>query len=120
MDASQLIDNQISSFDDWRGKLLSQFRQIINAADPEIKEEWKWNTAVWTHHGLVCAIAGFKNHVKINFFRGSELQDTHGLFNAGLDAKTMRSIDFYEGDKVDEAKLTDLVCEAITNNQVKS
>ena len=50
--------------------------------------------------GLVCALGAFKKAVKMNFFQGALLEDPHTLFNAGLDAKTMRSIDFHEGDTV--------------------
>lgn len=40
--ASQQIDARIKELDDWRGKTLSEVRQIIRDADPEILEEWKW------------------------------------------------------------------------------
>jgi len=36
--------------------------------------------------------------VKLNFFKGASLEDPHGLFNAGLDAKATRAIDFSKGD----------------------
>jgi len=46
---SQLITNQFEGLGDWRGTLLIQLRRLIHAADPEITEEWKWGSAVWTH-----------------------------------------------------------------------
>ncbi len=60
--------------------------------------------------------AFFKKAVKMNFFQGASLEDPHKLFNAGLDAKTMRSIDFHEGDKIDEPALKALIRAAITHN----
>ena len=39
---------------------------------------------VWSHKGNVVAIGAFKDHVKLNFFKGASLNDAHGLFNAGL------------------------------------
>jgi hypothetical protein len=51
----------------------------------------------------------FKDHLKINFFKGALLDDPKGLFNAGLEAKQSRSIDLHEGDKVDGRALQDLV-----------
>ena len=51
----------------------------------------------------------FKEHLKLNFFKGALIEDPHGLFNAGLDAKTSRSIDIREGDKIDERALVHLV-----------
>jgi len=120
MIASKLIDQQIASLADWRGKVFARLRKLINAADPDIIEDWKWNTAVWNHDGMVCAVGGFKDHVKVNFFRGAFLDDPKGLFNAGLDAKTTRAIDFQEGDKIDEPALKNLVRDAVAYNQKTS
>jgi len=64
MNPSEHIDKQIAELADWRGQMLSQLRKLIHAADPDITEEWKWDTAVWSHGGLVCAVATFKKAVK--------------------------------------------------------
>jgi hypothetical protein len=73
-------------------------------------------TAVWTSNGLVCSAGAFKDHVKLNFFRGGALKDPKGLFNAGLDAKSTRAIDFGEGDDIDESALKALIRAAVANN----
>lgn len=116
MNPSQLITNQIAELADWRGKMLARLRKLIHEADPDITEEWKWDTAVWTHKGNVCAAGAFKDHVKLNFFKGASLKDPKGLFNAGLDAKASRAIDFSEGDKINEAALKDLIRAAVAYN----
>lgn len=118
MDASKLIDNRITELDDWRGKMLARLRKLILDAVPDMAEEWKWDTPVWSHNGNVLAVGAFQDHVKINFFRGS-LLDGHHLFNAGLDAKATRAIDLFEGDKIDEAALKDLVRAAAALNSPK-
>lgn len=90
--------------------MLVRLRALINEADPMLAESWKWNTAVWVKDGKnICAMAGFKSHVKVNFFEGSSLADPDGLLNSGLDAATMRSIDWSEGDKLDDEKFKKLV-----------
>jgi hypothetical protein len=114
--ASQQITNQIAELTDWRGKLLARLRKVILAAAPGITEDWKWGTAVYVSRGNAVAISAFKDHVKINFFHGAALSDPHGLFNAGLDAKTMRSIDLFEGDKIDESALKELIRTAVAHN----
>jgi hypothetical protein len=116
MNPTDRIDKQIAELADWRGKMFVQLRKLIHDTDPDITEEWKWNTAVWSHQGLVCALGAFKKVVKMNFFQGVFLEDPHTLFNAGLDAKTMRSIDFHEGDAVDESALKDLIRAAVAHN----
>ena len=58
--ASAVIDAKIRELADWRGKTLAKVRTIIQAADPEIVEEWKWvkpsspGTPVFSHAGIVC------------------------------------------------------------------
>ena len=86
--ASQRINDLIAELGDWRGKMLAGLRKVILDAAPELIEEWKWGTAVWTHKGLVCSAGAFKDHVKLNFFKGASLKDPKRLFNAGLDAKS--------------------------------
>jgi hypothetical protein len=113
---SQLITNQIAKLGDWRGKMLPRLRKVILEADPEITEEWKWNTGVWTRNGLVCSAGAFKDHVKLNFFNGASLKDPTGMLNAGLDAKNTRAIDFSEGDSIDVSALKDLIRAAVAHN----
>ena len=109
MNASEQIDKKIAGLPDWRGKELARLRKLINEADPNLKEEWRWGTPGWTYNGLVCAAAAFRDRLKVNFFKGASLKDPHGLFNAGFDAKVTRAIDIHEGDRVNEAALKDLV-----------
>ena len=115
--ASQQIDRYINELADWRGDLLARLRKVILDAAPELSEEWKWDTPVWSHKGNVVAGGAFKDHIKLNFFKGASLKDPNHLFNAGLEAKATRGIDFHEGDKVDEATLKDLVREAVAFNK---
>jgi hypothetical protein len=117
MQPSELIDEQIAGLGDWRGEMYARLRALVNAADPSLSEDWKWGTAVWVNQkGSVCAVSAFKEHVKMNFFKGASLPDPHGLFNSGLDAKKMRSIDFFQGDPVDEAALKELIRVAAAHN----
>ena len=116
MNPSERIDTQIAELADWRGQMIARLRKLIREADPDITEEWKWDTAVWSHRGLVCAVGAFKQTVKMNFFQGALLEDPQKLFNAGLDAKKTRAIDFHEGDAVNESALKELVRTAVAYN----
>ena len=116
MNPSEQIDKQIADLADWRGPMIARLRTLIHEADPDITEEWKWDTGVWSHQGLVCAISTFKKAVKMNFFQGASLDDPQKLFNAGLDAKKTRAIDFHEGDVVDESALKNLIRAAVAHN----
>jgi hypothetical protein len=116
MDASEQITTHIKALGGWRGKMLAQLRKLIGAASPELVEDWKWNTPVWSHNGNVVAVGAFANHVKVNFFKGASVDDPKGLFNAGLDAKLTRAIDIHEGDGVNEEALKALVRAAVGLN----
>jgi hypothetical protein len=114
--ASAFIDEKIKELGDWRGKMLAKVRGIIHDADPEIVEEWKWSTPVWSRGGIVCTGETYKNVVKMTFAKGAALKDPSGLFNSSLDGNVRRAIDIHEGDKVDEAALKGLIRAAVALN----
>jgi hypothetical protein len=119
MSASESITKHIEGLNDWRGGLLAHLRKLVNETAPELTEEWKWDTPVWSHNGNVLAVGAFKDHMKINFFKGALLNDKKKLFNAGLEAKKTRAIDIHAGEKVDEAALRELIREAVALNAKK-
>lgn len=116
--ASQLIDERIEELGDWRGQMLAKVRSLIQEADPEIMEEWKWRgTPVWSHDGMICTGETYKSAVKITFAKGASLEDPARLFNASLDGNARRAIDIHEGDEVDEEAFKQLIRAAIALNQ---
>ncbi len=117
---SQHIDKQIEDLHDWRGKLLARLRNLVLETSPDITEDWKWDTAVWVCNGNLVAGGIFKDHVKLNFFKGASLKDPKKLFNAGLEAKATRAIDFSENSKVDESALKELIKAAVAYNRAGS
>ncbi len=119
MNTSELIENRIAELGGWRGDMLARLRKLIREAAPELEEEWKWDTPVWSNNGNVLAIGGFQDHIKINFFHGALLED-HSLFNAGLEAQKTRAIDIFEGDQIDMAALKKLIRSAADLNNLKA
>lgn len=114
--ASELIDATIEELGDWRGEMLARLRALVKQADPEVTEEWKWNTPVWSHNGLICTGETYKKVVKMTFPKGASLPDPLGVFNSSLEGNTRRAIDFHEGDKIDEKALKALIRAAVTFN----
>ncbi len=118
MDASETIDRMIAGLADWRGKIFAVIRKTILAADSEIIEEWKWmGSPVWSRDGMIAVANAHKGKVKVTFAHGAKFADPDKLFNAGLGGNMRREIDFFEGDKVDERALKNLVRIAIEYNQ---
>jgi len=114
---SRLIDARIKELDDWRGKTLSHVRALIQQADPEVVEEWKWRgVPVWSHNGLICTGETYKSVVKLTFAKGASLRDPSGLFNSSLEGKVRRAIDLHEGDEIDEDAFKTLIRAAVVLN----
>jgi hypothetical protein len=114
---SQLIDARIKELSDWRGETLARVRLLIQQADPEVVEEWKWRgVPVWEHGGIICTGETYKAVVKLTFAKGASLKDPSGLFNSSLEGNTRRAIDIREGDKIDEEALKALIRAALELN----
>ena len=121
--AAQEVDAIIRNADDWRGEMLSHLRRIVLAADPAIEEDVKWKkpsrpegVPVWSFHGIVCIGEMLKNAVRLTFPKGAYVKDPKKLFNARLDSKSVRAIDFREGATPPEADVKALVLEAVGLN----
>lgn len=120
MNPSERIDQLIAGLTDWRGKTFASIRKSILEADREIIEEWKWmGSPVWSRDGMIAAADAHTGKVKLTFAHGAGLLDPHSLFNASLEGNIRRAIDFFEGDKIDERALKNLVRAAIDYNRTK-
>jgi hypothetical protein len=117
--ASQLIDARIKELGDWRAETLARVRMLIQQADPDVVEEWKWGVPVWSHAGIICTGESYKNAVKLTFAHGASLEDPSALFNSSLDGNTRRAIDIRVNDKVDEKALKALIRAAVALNTSK-
>jgi hypothetical protein len=121
MNPSERIDQLIAQLTDWRGKTLASVRKTILEADQGIIEEWKWmGSPVWSREGMIAVGNAHKDKVKLTFSHGASLPDPDKLFNAGFEGKVWRAIDLFEGDKINERALKNLVRAAIGYNQAKS
>jgi hypothetical protein len=123
---SQQIDAIVKRTGGWRGERLSELRALIQRAGPAVVEEVKWKkpsnpmgVPVWSHDGIICIGEALKNVVRLTFPKGAQVKDPKKLFNTRLESNTVRAIDFYEDDVVDEAALSALILEAAKLNASK-
>lgn len=120
--ASAKISERIAELKDWRGQTLDHLRKLIQAADPGIVEEWKWEkpkspgVPVWSHDGIICTGESYKQAVKLTFARGASLQDPKKLFNSSLEGNVRRAIDLHEGDTINEPAFRELIRAAVAAN----
>ena len=109
---------------DWRIDRIDEIRSLIKQAEPDVVEEIKWRTAsnpdgvpAFSLDGLICTLEKYKGKVKVNFARGSSLNDPDGLFNASLQAPKGRAIDLREDDALDQVAFKALINEAVRVNR---
>src|ERR1035438_1648623 len=114
--ASVLISKRIAELGDWRGETLSRMRQLIQQADPDVVEEWKWGIPVWSHDGILCTGESYKKVVKLTFAKGASLPDPARLFNSSLEGNVRRAIDIHEGEEVDKTAFKALIRKAVALN----
>ena len=115
--ASELISKRIAELGDWRGETLGRMRKLIQEADQDVVEEWKWmGTPVWSHDGIICTGESYKNVVKLTFAKGASLKDPGRLFNSSLEGSVRRAIDIREGEEVDGSAFKALVRQAVALN----
>ena len=92
-------------------------RKLIQQADPDVVEEWKWmGTPVWSHDGIICTGETYKLVVKLTFAKGASVADPAKLFNASLDGNTRRAIDIHEGEEMDACAFKALIRAAVDLN----
>ena len=65
------VDAYIAKKPPFAQPILKELRAIIHEAYPEIDEDIKWGAPAFMHKGIVCIIAGFKEYVGVNFWKGA-------------------------------------------------
>jgi len=107
----------------WKAEILTDLRDAIMQTDPNITIEIKWRMAnrpeglpVWVLSGNICFAETWKDNIKLLFPKGAQLKDPDNLFNARLQSKDIRAIEFKEGDVVNAKALQTLIQEAIKLN----
>mgnify|MGYP003638945850 CR=1 FL=1 len=110
--ASELIDQRIAGYEDWRGQTLGIMRKLVLDADPDVVEEVKWRKPsnsmlgipVWSHDGIICTGETYKDKVKLTFAKGASLHDPGKLFNSSLEGNMRRAIDIHEGEGLGDTR----------------
>lgn len=92
--------------------ICERLREWMFRWQPDLAETVNTNMLCYTGRRRVVAIAGFKKHAQLVFFRGTELHDADGLFSGGEGNTNIRNVTLRSLDGVDEKALRRLVNEA--------
>ena len=90
-------------------------RQVVRERAPQAQEAVKWGYAAWVlgakGGGNMCSIMGAKGYVRLQFFRGAELDDPSSALEGT--GKAMRHLKVHSNQPLPEETLRSLVTAAI-------
>ena len=110
--AQQLIGDYIESLPEFSSAICSKLYDLILLSYPDVIEDWKWRIPTFHGRGMVCGFAGFKKHVSLSFFHGSQMSDNHNLFEDDCNAQNARTIKFSNVSEIDSDKVLSYLKEA--------
>lgn len=63
------VDAYVAKSAPFAQPILRHLRETIHSASPDIEETMKWSFPHFTHHGIVCSMAAFKEHCAFGFWK---------------------------------------------------
>ena len=64
------IDKYIRDAADFAKPILTHLRKLVHAGCPDVAETLKWGMPSFVHKGILCGMAGFKQHCTFGFWKG--------------------------------------------------
>ena len=65
------IDAYIAKAAPFARPILRHLRKAVHAGCPKVEETIKWRFPHFDYHGILCAMAAFKNHCTFGFWKRS-------------------------------------------------
>ena len=112
------IDAYLAALPDWQRAILSQVRDLVHEADPEVEETIKRTVQPYfVLDGNICAFLATRDHVNIFLYDGAIVPDPEGIITAGHDNKTARTVAFRKDEAINERALVTMFKQIIANNR---
>ena len=112
------VDAFLAGLPDWQRDILSQVRDIVHEADPDVEETIKRTVQPYfVLDGNICAFLAAKDHVNVFLYDGAIVPDPEGIITAGHDNQTARAIGLRRDDTVNERALLAMLRQIIANNR---
>jgi hypothetical protein len=67
------VDAYVAKAAPFARPVLTHLRSVVRTAVPDAEETIKWGMPHWVHHGILCSMAGFKQHCAFHVRGGGEL-----------------------------------------------
>lgn len=78
------VDAYVEKSAEFARPILTQLRETVHAACPQVDEAMKWSFPHFLYKGMLCSMASFKQHCAFGFWKGSLV-----LNGAGKEADAM-------------------------------
>jgi uncharacterized protein YdeI (YjbR/CyaY-like superfamily) len=65
------VDAYIAKSADFAKPILTEIRDVVHSACPDAEEDLKWSAPAFMYKGMLCGMAGFKQHVQFGFWKHS-------------------------------------------------
>jgi hypothetical protein len=112
------VDAWLDALPDWQRDILSQVRDLVHAADPDVTETIKRTVQPYfVLEGNICAFLAAKDHVNVFVYDGAIVPDPDGIITAGHDNQTARTVGFRRGEPVNKPALIAMFRQIIANNR---
>ena len=108
------LDQYLSKYDKEMGSLARDLRNMILEQVPDMNEVIKWKNLFYEKKGFVCAIVIHKDHVNLQFARGTELEDPEGILEGN--GKKIRHVKINNTKEINSNILKNMVVEAVKLN----
>lgn len=110
-DGDAPVQTYIAAMPGWKRDVGRRLDEIISRTVPNVRKAVKWNSPFYgiEGQGWFLSFHCFTKYVKVAFFRGASLRP---LPPGESKTKDARYLDVYEGDKLDEKRLTGWIRQA--------
>ena len=92
------IDAYIASATPFAKPILQHLRKLVHAGCPEVEETIKWKNPSFSHKGLLCGMAAFKEHCAFGFWKHQLVVGTAGSRDAMGSLGRITSLDDLPSD----------------------
>jgi len=116
--ADPRVDAYIDALPEWQQAICREVRDLVHAADPEVRETIKrTDRPYFVLQGNIAALLAAKDHVNIFLYDGAIVPDPEGIITSGLDNTTARTVAVRQGERINARALTDMFKNIIDNNR---
>src|SRR2546421_12219579 len=67
------VDAYIKRAQPFARPILNHLRKLVHRACPDVEETIKWQMPFFERSGIICFIAGFKQHCSFDFWKGKKI-----------------------------------------------